>query len=177
MKNTVVAKRYADALFEVAEAQGAVDKVEQELAAITAALKEHPKLKHLLLHPGISGDVKKDQLVSLFGNHVSNIVTNFLKVLVDANRQDALEGIYAAYSDRVDQAKGRTKAYVETAVPLSEGELDLLKQKLAKNGGEVQLTTVVNPALIGGAKIRVGGRVFDYSVASQLDRFRQSLNY
>lgn len=177
MNKSAVAKRYAEALFEAAKGQGQIDSVEAELTAVVGAFNEHPELQAIMNHPSISAEQKKEQLKAVFGAHVSNLVTNFLLVLVDKNRFDELQGIQQDFVDLVDKALGRTKVVVETAVPLTEEEMTTLKSTLGANGKGVDLKTEVNAALIGGAKLRVGDRVYDYSVAGQLERFRQSLKY
>ncbi|MCX7569550.1 F0F1 ATP synthase subunit delta [Tumebacillus sp. DT12] len=177
MKNAAVAKRYAEALIELAKGQGKTDAVEQELKSIVDVLNAHPELGSILLHPSIPLDAKKQQITDLFGGRVSDTVLNFLKVLFDARRQDAIADVYNEYVRLADLEKGRVKAEVETAVPLTEAELSSLKQTLGTNGKQVEVTTTVNPSLIGGARVRIGDRVFDYSVASQLNRFRQTLKY
>jgi F-type H+-transporting ATPase subunit delta len=176
MTNANVAQRYAAALFEVAKEQNNVEAVEQELKAVTDVLNAHPDLVAILEHPGISLEAKKQQITELFGGRVSTTVLNFLKVLFDARRQDALASVYSEFVRLSDAAQNRVKATVETAVPLTEDELNTLKNTLGAKGS-VEVTTVVNPALIGGARVRVGDRVYDYTVAGQLNRFRQTLKY
>jgi F-type H+-transporting ATPase subunit delta len=177
MKSAAVAKRYAEALFQVAKEKGNVDVVEQELKSILDVLAAHPNFRQILLHPSITLTAKKQHLDELFGGRVSETVLNFLKVLFDARRQDVIEDVYTEYVRLTDKEKGRVKAEVESAVPLSEEELNTLKQTLSKNGKQVEVTTSVNPNLIGGARVRIGDRVFDYTVATQLNRFRQTLKY
>jgi F-type H+-transporting ATPase subunit delta len=177
MSNPAVAKRYAEALFDVANTQGQIDTVEQELAGIVDVLHAHPALNNLLQTPSLSVEVKKQQITDLFGNRVSAIVLNFLKLLFDSRRQDAVTGIYNEFVRLVDKARNRVKATVESATPLTDEELQTLTEKLGTNGQQVAITTKVNPALIGGLKVRVGDRVFDYSVVTRLERFRQSLKY
>jgi F-type H+-transporting ATPase subunit delta len=177
MKNPTVAKRYAEALFDVAQQKGQLETVETELAAIVDALNAHPELQQLLLHPSISTEVKKNQMTELFGTRVSGIVMNFLLLLLDRRRQENLAGISEEYTRLVDQASGRVKVTVESATPLSDEEISTLKNTLGANGKQIDVTATVNPALIGGAKVRVGDRVFDYTVAAQLERFRQTLKY
>ena len=176
MTNETVVQRYAAALFDVAKQQNSVDTVEQELKGITDVLAAHPELVSVLEHPSISIEAKKKQLTELFSERVSATVLNFLKVLFDARRQDALASVYSEFVRLVDAAQNRVKATVETAVPLTEDELNTLKNTLGANGA-VEVSTVVNPALIGGARVRVGDRVYDYTVSSQLNRFRQTLKY
>jgi F-type H+-transporting ATPase subunit delta len=177
MKNTAVAKRYAEALYSVASERGQADAVEQDLKGILEVLNSHPELVNILEHPGISIDAKKKQVAELFQGRVSDLVLNFLNLLFDRRRQDAIAEMYKEYVELANAARGRIKAEVESAVPLSEEELNELKSKLGANGKQVDVATKVNPALIGGLKVRVGDRVFDYTVSGQLERFRQTLKY
>ncbi|MBL0385440.1 F0F1 ATP synthase subunit delta [Tumebacillus sp. ITR2] len=177
MKNATVAKRYAEALFEVAQQQGNADTVQAELSAITDALKAHPELEQMLLHPSISTEVKKKQMNELFNGRVSAIVMNFIQLLLDRRRQEDLHSIAEEFTVLADKASGRVKVKVESATPLSEEEISTLKNTLGANGKQIEVTATVNPALIGGAKVRVGDTVFDYTVAAQLERFRQTLKY
>lgn len=177
MKNPTVAKRYAEALFDVANQKGQMETVEAELAAIVDALNAHPELEQMLLHPSISTEVKKKQMTELFGGRVSAIVMNFIQLLLDRRRQDTLAGIFEEYTRLADKASGRVKVTVESATPLSDEEISTLKNTLGANGKQIDVKATVNPALIGGAKVRVGDRVFDYTVAAQLERFRQTLKY
>lgn len=177
MKNTVVAKRYAEALYSVASERNQVDSVEQELASILEVFNSHPELMSILDHPSISIDAKKKQVAELFQGRVSDLVLNFLNLLFDRRRQDVIAEIGATYVELADAARGRIKAEVESAVQLSEEELNALKSKLGVNGKQVEFATKVNPSLIGGLKVRIGDRVFDYSVTGQLERFRQTLKY
>ena len=175
MTNTAVAKRYAEALFDVAKGKNLIDAVESELKGIADVLSAHPELGAILTSPSISVDVKKQQIKDLFGGRVSDIVLNFLQLLFDARRQEIITAVYSEYVRLTDAHHARIKAHVETAVPLTEDELNSLKSKLGANGKTVELSTVVNPALVGGARVRVGDRVFDYTVVGQLNRFAQSL--
>lgn len=177
MSNPAVAKRYAEALFDVANSQGQIDAVEKELAGVVGVLEAHPALNNLMQSPSLSIDVKKQQLTDLFGGRVSNTVLNFLKLLFDSRRQDAIIGIYNEFVRLVDQALGRVKATVESATPLTEDEVKTLQEKLGTNGKQVEIATKVNPSLLGGLRVRVGDRVLDYSVATRLERFRATLKY
>lgn len=177
MSNPAVAKRYAEALFDVANSQGQIDTVEQELAGVVDVLNQHPALNSLLQAPSLSVEVKKQQVTELFGTRVSATVLNFLKLLFDRRRQEDIKGIYNEFVRLVDKARNRVKATVESATVLTEEELQTLTEKLGTGGKQVKITTKVNPALIGGLRVRVGDRVFDYSVKTRLERFRATLKY
>lgn len=172
----VVAKRYADALFSVAQERNAVEGVESELAAVTTALRENPQLVQMLQHPAVATSVKKQRVNELFGKAVSPIVLNFLNLLVDSRRQNELPAIYESYLERANETRGQAKAHVETAIALSEQQIQDLGEKLgAAFGRKLQLTTSVNPDLIAGARIQVGDRLVDASVKGRLEQFAQQL--
>ncbi|HEU4962403.1 MAG TPA: F0F1 ATP synthase subunit delta [Bacilli bacterium] len=175
MKTSPVAKRYAEALYDVAKEKGLLEAVEKDLAGVAGALADHPQLANILVHPNISLDAKKQQIKDLFAGRVSDVVLNFLLVLFDARRQGEIGNVYNEFVRLADAARGVVKAEVETAVSLTEEELNSIKEKLSANGKQVDVKMTVNPALIGGAKVRLGDQVLDYSVAGQLASFRQSL--
>jgi F-type H+-transporting ATPase subunit delta len=171
-----VAKRYADALYTLAVERDIVEQVEADLVTVTKTLEEYPEMARFLLNPVINAKVKKDQVRQLFGTVLSPIVVNFLQLLLDRHRENQLQAIKREYVRRVDEARERVKAHIETAYPLAETELVSVEQKLGASCGKtVQLTASVNPDLIAGARIRIGDRVLDASVKGQLDRFRESL--
>jgi F-type H+-transporting ATPase subunit delta len=171
-----VARRYADALYTLAEERGLVEQVETELSTVTQTLEEYPDLARFLQNPVVNTEMKKDQVRRLFGEVISPVVLNLLFLLLDRHREKYLQAIKREYVRRVDEARGRIKAHLETAVPIAESEQVSVEQKLgATLGKTVQLTASVNPELLAGARIRIGDRVLDASVKGQLERFRESL--
>ncbi|GAX89607.1 F0F1 ATP synthase subunit delta [Effusibacillus lacus] len=176
MLGGAVAKRYADALFSIAKEQNVVDGMEADLSTVLAALHEYPELKRILQHPAISADVKKRQVNELFGKAISRTALNLLNLLLDRRREDHLEFIYEEYVRLANEHRGQVKAHVETAVPMSENDLNELGEKLgAACGKKLDITSSVNPELIAGVRLQVGGRVIDASIKGQLDRFSQNL--
>ncbi|MFC4769518.1 F0F1 ATP synthase subunit delta [Effusibacillus consociatus] len=176
MLGGVVAKRYADALFSIAKNQNLIDGVEADLSTILAVLNEHPQLRRILHHPAISTDVKKQQVIELFGKVVSATMLNFLQLLLDRRRENQLAGIYEEYTRLANEHRGQVKAHVETAVPMSDAELQDLGEKLGGAcGKKLDITASVNPQLIAGARLKIGDRVIDASVQGQLDRFSRNL--
>ncbi|ATY86242.1 hypothetical protein CVV65_15985 [Kyrpidia spormannii] len=176
MRDGTVAKRYAIALFEAARDKSDVQTIEKELGSVLEVWKTEPKLVEFLHHPSVSRDVKKRTIARVFGDRVSGLMLNFLYVLLDHRRQDDLPQIVGEYRGRVDEALGRIHAEVETALPVSEEEAQKLRSRLAqKTGKDVSMRLEVNPALIGGARLRVGDRVWDASILGRLERFRGQL--
>lgn len=170
-----VAKRYANALFAVAQEQNNIDEIESDLAFVVSTLDGHPQFRRILQHPAISAAEKKKQVGELFGKAVSASVLNFLYLLLDRGRESELNGIYEQYVSLADSTRGRVKAHIETARSLPNDELKALEEKLgAQCGLKMELSSSVNEDLIAGARLKMGDRIIDASVKGQLDRFHQS---
>ena len=99
-----------------------------------------------------------------------------LLILAERDRLDILPDLVSVYRERVLEYQKVVQAEVTTAEPLAPGRLEQLQQRLgAAMGRTVTLTTRVDPALIGGMVTRIGGTVYDGSVATQLAALRQRL--
>lgn len=176
MLSGAVAKRYADALFSLASEQDKVLVVEKELSLVVTMLETHPEWKQIIMHPSIAVETKKEQIQQFFGDSVQPIVLNFVKILVDGRRQEYLQEIYKQFVHLADEANGRVQAHLETAVALSDEELEVVRAQVSQSCGlKLEMKTSVNPDLIGGAMLRIGDRLIDASVKGKLDRFRQQL--
>jgi F-type H+-transporting ATPase subunit delta len=176
MLGGAVAKRYAEALFSIAQDQNNIQGIEADLSVIVTALEEYPDLKRILQHPAISPAVKKQQVAELFEKAVSATVLNFVRLLLDRRRENELPKIYEQFVQMADQARGQVKAHIETAFPLDETELKGLAEKLgAVCGKQLDVSSSVNEELIAGARLKVGDRVIDASVKGQLDRLQQNI--
>lgn len=176
MLGGAVAKRYAEALFSIAQDQNRIEEFEADLSVIVTALNEHPELKKFLQHPAISASVKKEQVAGLFEQAVSATVLNFVRLLLDRRRENELPKVHEQFVQMADQARGQVKAHIETAFPLNEIELKGLAEKLAAVcGKQLDITSSVNEELIAGARLKVGDRVIDASVKGQLDRLQQNI--
>jgi len=174
---SAVARRYARALFSIASDDGAVESARAELAGLAALLDEHPDLRHALfrpLHPVSERRAVLRSVCERLGVSVS--VRNFLAFLVDQRRLVDFAGIRREYERLADEAAGRLRAEVVAASELPSSQRERLRSALARHTGrEIDLTVVVDPALIGGAIAKVGGVVFDGSLRTQLEQLRDTL--
>ncbi|HET7616683.1 MAG TPA: F0F1 ATP synthase subunit delta, partial [Bacillales bacterium] len=159
-----VTKRYARALFEVAEEHGKIDQVEEDLNAVVQAFKDE-KAEKVFLNPRLDAEEKK-KLIETFAQAVTSEVANFLKVLVDHHRGNQLAEIAREYTKAANEARGIVSATVTTAVPLSDEERKQLAEQFGKAiDKKIQLEEKVDREIIGGVLIRVGNRVYDGTVA------------
>jgi F-type H+-transporting ATPase subunit delta len=170
-----VAATYAEALYEAASDRGVVQRVSDDLHAFLSAIDETPELARVLGAPEIDTRAKKAAVGQILAD-ADPTVRSFVLVLLDRGRVDALGEIAAAFDERVSQAEGRIRVQAVTAVPLTD---DLRARIVARvreqTGREPELTERVDPEIIGGLMLRVGGVVVDGSVRSRLGTLRRSL--
>ena len=169
------ATTYAEALFEAADQAGAVEDVKSDLGALREVIDAGNDVGRVLLNPEIDSEIKKNALGALEGtNH--HLTVNMLRVLVDRGRLEELPEIADAYADRVNRASGQIVVEVTTAVPLTD---ELRSQVVARvteqTGRDAKITETVDPDILGGLVIRIGGVVTDASVRGRLSGLRKSI--
>jgi F-type H+-transporting ATPase subunit delta len=178
MTNRTAAARYARALLDVALQEGIdLARVESELAAITDLFATHDTVKKVLLNPAVPAP-RKGVAVEQIAVHaaVATVVRKFLVLLAHRDRLVLLPDVLAAYRSRLMDHQKVVRAEVTTAVELAPERAAGIQQRLAEvTGRTVQLTTRVDPAVVGGMVARVGGTVYDGSVTMQLEKMRARL--
>ena len=172
------ALRYARAFQQVATAQHLDrDAVRQQLADFSATLHSSRELREFLLNPSLAHEDKLRVLDAIGGRvGVNKTVRNFLAVLMQHERMDALDEITAEYQTMADEANGTAEVEIVSAKPLDDQERGLLQGKAGElAGSNVRVTWSQDAALLGGAVIRLGSRVYDGSVRGQLQQMKQHL--
>ena len=177
MRSSAAARRYARALFSLAQEDGRIDAVRGELQALSEVLAASEPLRGAIfrpLHPGAERRAVLRDLCARLGS--SDIVRRFCSFLVDQRRVVDFEGIRGCYGELADEAAGRTRARVVSATPLRDDQRERLRQALsARTGKQVEFEEAVDPSLLGGAIASVAGLVFDGSLRTQLAQLRTSL--
>jgi F-type H+-transporting ATPase subunit delta len=167
-----LARVYAEALMAAAGSQA--EAVGEDLDALVAdVLTRHPNAERFLSSGAVNRKTKASVLQDAFGGNVSEVIRNFLGVLNQNNRLGLLRPVAAAYHNLLDEAAGRVRVKVTSAVPLTDAQLDRLKQTLAgRLDAEPVLDARTDPDLLGGLVVQVGDRVYDTSVRTRLDSLR-----
>ena len=176
-RNADVGSRYAQALFELAEAAGSFAAVEADLKSLKAARADSLDLRRLVASPAFSAADKGKAFAAIADKaRFSPLTKKFLGLLAANNRISALPAITIAFEAMAAARRGAVAAEVTTAVALtpaqSKGVAAALRQSL---GQEPELTTRVDPSILGGLKVRVGSRLFDASLRSKLDSLKFAL--
>ncbi|MBJ6361885.1 F0F1 ATP synthase subunit delta [Paenibacillus sp. GCM10012307] len=175
-RDTVVAKRYAKALFELAQQNNAVAAVESELGLVAQAIAGDEQVSKFLGTPNISSDAKSELLKTALNGHVSEDVLRSIDLLISRGRIGIISEVYEAYKKIAGEALGQADATVYTAQKLSEEELAKVAAQFgALIGKKIRATQIEAPALLGGIQVRIGDRLYDGSLSGKLERLEKSL--
>ncbi len=171
---TAAARRYARAVFELAQQDGDIDVWGRRLTEIRELFSD-PKVAAVLSNPTISTE-QREQLITESPRLFDDEATNLARLLVESSRIKEVEGIEEEYQGLVDEAAGRVRATATTAVELTAQDRDLITRELSQRlKKDVRLSAVVDPSILGGLKLRYGDRVIDASVATRLQQLRRRL--
>ena len=175
-----VGARYARALAEIAfapESKDDPDRLLQELRQFAAELKESRPLRDVLASPAVTRQKKQDLIEKLAERmELSNSTRNFLVVVSRRGRMGILSSIADAFQSAIDEHRGVAAAEVVSATDLDDAQRAGFEQRVAAiTGKKARLTYRVDPAILGGAVLRVGSSVYDGSVAGKLNQMSATL--
>jgi F-type H+-transporting ATPase subunit delta len=169
------AKRYAEAVFEIAKVRQTFDRWQDDLASLAEVARNREFLA-LVESPRLSVEQKRAAIKRTLAG-ISDEALNLATLVVVKGRFAALAAPLAEEFRRmVDEHRGILRAQVTTAVELDAGRKDQLAKTLAQaTGKQVVVTHQVDPAIVGGMVIKVGDRVLDGSIARGLQGLRRAL--
>ena len=178
MSTRASAARYAKALFDVAIAESTPEQAERELTAFSDLVQGHADLQQALVSPAVRAARKRAVVAELLDRlQPSPPVRKLLLLLAERDRLELMPDLVSVFHERVMEHQKVVQAEVTTAAPIPAEQAAQLQQRLGRSlGRTVTLTTNVDPALIGGIVTRIGGTVYDGSVATQLAALRQRLS-
>ena len=177
MTTRTSATRYARALLDVLLKESAAERGGQDLAKVASLLEQFPELQRAFDNPTIPAVRKRALVQELLPKlSLSAPVGKLLLLLAERGRLTLLPDLTTVYQERLEELQQITRAEVTTAEPLTPEHLSALQHRLASaTGRTVKVTTKVDPSIIGGVKTRIGGTVYDGSIATQLEAVRQKL--
>ena len=176
MSQSAAAKRYAQALFEIAQQNQQLASVEDDLREVKSVFKENRELLTVLGSPKLSLDRKKDLIRTIFGQ-ANPLVLNTLLVLIDRKRITETVEVANEFAILSNEASGIAEAKVYSTYPLSDSERASISTAFAKKVGKsaLRIENEIDPSLIGGIRLQIGNRIFDSSVSAKLDRLKKQL--
>lgn len=169
------ARRYAEAAFEVASRDDALDAWRRELD-VGAAIVADERVGRALANPSIPLETRTATAVATFGSLVGPKVLNLIGLMLRRGRIEELPRLAAEFRRLDDERQGITRATVTSATPLTPDEIRALTARLEQTtGGRIELDTQTDPDLLGGLVVLLGDRLIDGSVRSRLERLRNQL--
>ncbi len=169
--------QYANAMADIALAQGAGEPAAKQLHEFGAAYAQSAELRTFLASPAVSVEAKHaviEKMVARLG--ASKIIRNFLFVLTDHRRTQLIPEAIATFHQVIRQRQGVAEAEVSSAVELSAGQKNELAATLARvTGKQIETKYALDPALLGGAVVRIGDTIYDGSLRSRLNEMRARL--
>ena len=171
---TGVAERYASALFELAKEQGQQVQVEQDLTRFQAMLADSADLRRMIMSPAFSADAQSKALTAIADKAgIAGIAGNFLKVLARNRRLFITADVIKNFRLIAARARGEVSADVTSAHPLTDTQMQSLKDQLkASVGRDITIQSKVDPSLLGGLVVKVGSRMIDSSLKTKIEQLK-----
>jgi len=170
-----IGKVYARSLFEVAEDADKLDEIREQLGEFADAVAESHELSVFLFSPYFSTDEKKDGLHKVLDD-VDETFGNFLELLLEQHRMPAIFRIRREYDTMWDRQNDVLPVEVTSAVELDEETVKSVGDRIGEQTGrKVQLTSHVDPDILGGLVLRVGNSILDASIRNRLDQLRKQV--
>lgn len=167
---------YATALFQIAAAEDALDRVSDELFRFSKALEQNFDLRSTLTDIAISVDRKRAVITELLGDRASPHTVNILEFVVSQGRARELTNIVTSLAELAAEEQQKVLAEVRSAVPLDEDQRRRLGEALSRaTGRSVEVKVLVDPNVIGGIYAKVGDHVIDATVRSRLQKLKEQL--
>lgn len=178
MIGIVLAKRYAQAVIDLAAEEDIITEVGGDLTIVAGLFEESPDLAFVFADPTISIQKKKDVLNDMLAKTgVQELTKKFVYVLLEKNRILGIEEIVAVYQSIADTIHNRVRTRVVVASPLGKGDEKKVREALSKlTGKEVILEVEVDESILGGIVAYMGSQVYDWSLANQLEQVKDSLS-
>ncbi len=169
--------QYANALADIALEQGASEPAAKQLESFAAAYEESAELRTFLASPAVSVEAKHEVLEKISNRlGASKIIRNFLFVIADHRRTQLIPEIVATFQQVLRQRQGVAEAEISSAVELTSAQKKELAATLARvTGKKIEPKYSLDPALLGGAVVRIGDTIYDGSLRSRLNEMRARL--
>ena len=170
-----IAEVYSRSLFDVAKEQGDLDRIHDELGEFADALAEDHDLQVFFFSPYFSSQEKKEGLAKLVDGADENLM-RFLELLAERHRMPVLFRIRRAFDDLWRRENKRLPVNVTSAIELDQEMVDDIGKKIEEQTGQrIELSSKVDPDVLGGLVLQVGNMVLDASVRNRLEKLRKSV--
>lgn len=172
------ARRYAQALFELALERGQAEDVRAALRAVRATLQGSRELRLLLLNPAVSGEKKKAVVGALWSARAGaqGLVARLVQMLAERHRAGVLERVEEVFSELWNAHRRVLSAELVSATTLDDAQLQGLRDALRRTTGrDVEFKAAVDARVLGGVRLTMDGRVYDGTLRARLQALRTRL--
>jgi F-type H+-transporting ATPase subunit delta len=167
---------YAAAIFEVARAEGILERVEQELYGLLQVLETNEELRRTLSDASVPPERRQAIVEDLLGPKFLPLTASIVSFVVSTGRARDLPAIIEKLVERSAAERAHAVAEVRSAIPLSDDQRDRLAKALSDGlGQQVEVRVIVDPDVLGGLVARVGDIVIDGSVRHRLDQLKEAI--
>ncbi len=175
-KRDDVIRGYAEAMYSIAEAEGELEAVEEQVYAFAKMTEKRAKVREALIDSELPNENKRNLIGEVLGERANPVAVNLLGMLVEQGRARDIGRIAESLAEVAAERRQQVLAEVRSAVPLTDAQRRRLAEALSSaTGRTVEVKVVVDPELVGGVVARVGDVIFDGSIRSRLDEAKQHL--
>ena len=169
--------RYAKSAFSLAQEQKELDPAHADMKMIHDLCVDSRDFVGMLESPIIAREKKQEVLDKIFaGKYQTKMIPLLVQIIVQKGRESFLPNVAEAFLDMYDEAKGILRGVLTSATELPAATVAEIKSTMEKTSGKTfEMTTEIDPELLGGFRLKVGDKLFDGSVASSLRRLKQEL--
>lgn len=173
-----IARMYAGALLEIGREKGTLLQVEEELKLVAESIAGDRDMMMYLKAPGFSREDKKSLIDRIFSGKLSEVMVNFLKLLVDKDRQVLINEVDESFAELMDKVHNRQRVTLIASAEIDGTVIERIKSALKdKFKKEIILDITINKSILGGIIIKVGDLIIDGSLSKSLSRVRGGLLY
>ena len=170
-----VAEVYARALFEVASERGQLDVIREQLGQFVDVLATDRNLESFFFSPSFSPDEKKDGLGQMLEGAEATFIS-FLETLIERHRMPELFRMRTHYEELWEAEMKLLPVEVTSAIELDEAVVTEIGERIrTQTGNKIELTSVVDPDILGGIVLRVGDFILDASIRNSLSQLRKQV--
>jgi F-type H+-transporting ATPase subunit delta len=167
---------YARSLFNLARAENAVDRVEDEMGQLKNEILNNLELKKYLTDSSIPAPEKIKSMLGILGEDASDAVKAAISTLIIMNVLESIEQIYRDYVALANQLKKQVSIEVISAVELDSDTIDTIKKDVDdKTDLDVRIKNIIDRDIIGGIVIKIGDRIIDLSLKNKIDDLKTKL--
>ncbi len=176
IKNIKAAKKYSNALLQTAISENKTEKVYNDILFAAETINTNNELANFLLSPVVKIEDKKDVIKKIFAVHIDRTTLDFLYLLTDKNRLNALNEIVNRYTNSFNEINNIIKPSIISAVELNDEQKLKVTEKLqSKLMKKIVPEYIINPDIIGGLIIELNDRTIDCSIKAKFENMRKQL--